>query len=326
MQLTGMLWGNKLLKHVGFPCAEVLGPEAGVDEIKDLLSRCGQVFVKPIFKGGVGKKGKLGLLGRATDVATALAEKERLYFVVHDSGKQLAKADGVTFEGGVPAEHEIYVSISESTRYRTTIMTLSHEGGGDIEEISKDKIRVMPFDPLTGLKSFQVANALMELGTPKELISPLVQNLPKLWTLYNHYGMNVLEINPIRMSPGKKGRLVPVACDFKCSFDIDDPASGRLNLPNHLFASDYSEFEQEINTLRTYQGQSDVVVINNNGTITAPTFGGGANALVTELLGATGNHLFRLRWQPTLCEDVRNLSNCLPLLAGAVQRALHHRR
>jgi len=37
--------------------------------------------------------------------------------------------------------------------------------------------------------------------------------------------------------------------------------------------------------LRTYQGQSDVFVISENGTITAPTFGGGANALVTELLG-----------------------------------------
>jgi len=285
MQLTGLLWGKQLLDHVHFPCAEVLGPEASYDEIKDLIARKGQVFIKPIFKGGVGKKGKLGLMGRASDISHALVEKERLYFVVHDSGKQTVKADGVTFEGGVPAEHEVYFSISESTQYRTTVMTLSHEGGGDIEEVPKDKIRVVPFDPLTGLKSFQVANALMELDTPKELISPLVQNLPKLWTLYNHYGMNVLELNPIRMSPNKKGRLMPIACDFKCSFDIDDPAWHRLKLPTHLFASDYSEFEQEINKLRTYQGQSDVVVINEKGTITAPTFGGGANALVTELLG-----------------------------------------
>lgn len=48
---------------------------------------------------------------------------------------------------------------------------------------------------------------------------------------------------------------------------------------------DYSDFEQEINQLRTYQGQSDVYVINPAGTILAPTFGGGANSLVTELLG-----------------------------------------
>ena len=40
-----------------------------------------------------------------------------------------------------------------------------------------------------------------------------------------------------------------------------------------------------MNQLRTHQGQSDVFVINEKGTILAPTFGGGANSLVTEVLG-----------------------------------------
>jgi len=87
------------------------------------------------------------------------------------------------------------------------------------------------------------------------------------------------------MSPGRGGRLVPVACDFKCGFDRDDPRRERLNLPASLFAGDYSDFEHEINQLRTYQGQSDVFVINPKGTILAPTFGGGANSLVTQALG-----------------------------------------
>jgi hypothetical protein len=97
--------------------------------------------------------------------------------------------------------------------------------------------------------------------------------------------MTTLELNPIRMRPDRAGRLTPVACDFKCGFDRDDPRWQRLRLPQHLFAVDYSDFEQEINQLRTYQGQSDVYVINAEGTILAPTFGGGANSLVTELLG-----------------------------------------
>jgi succinyl-CoA synthetase beta subunit len=285
MQLTGLLWGGKLLSKVEYPSATVLGPEASPDEIKDLIKKCGSVFIKPIFKGGVGKKGKSGLIGRASDIGTALAEKERLYFCEHVHGTTEAKADGVTFEGSVAAEHEVYFSISDSTLYRAPTMTITHHGGVDIEELPEDKIVEVPFDPLTGLKSFHISNALTKLGAPKEIISPLVQNLPKLWTLYNNYGMSTLEINPIRMSPNAKGRLVPVACDFKCGFDIDNPAWKRLDLPSHLFASDYSEFEQEINQLRTYQGQSDVFIMNEKGSITAPTFGGGANALVTELLG-----------------------------------------
>src|SRR5437762_304793 len=128
-------------------------------------------------------------------------------------------------------------------------------------------------------------NALTEIGAPKEIISPLVQQLPKLWELYHNFGMTTLELNPIRMRPERNGRLTPVACDFKCGFDRDDPRWLRLKLPPHLFAVDYSDFEQEINQLRTHQGQSDVYVINGEGTILAPTFGGGANSLVTEMLG-----------------------------------------
>jgi succinyl-CoA synthetase beta subunit len=285
MQLTGMLHGSKLLRFVDYPAAEVLGPEASEDEIKALIERHGAVFVKPVFKGGVGKKGKSGLIGRAADLKTALQEKERLYFVEHKVGNALAKAQGVTFEGAVPAEHEVYFSISDSTRFRAPTITLTHMGGVAIEELDRKHVAEVPFEALTGLKAFVIANALTDIGAPREIISPLVQNLPKLWELFHHYGLTTLELNPIRMSPGRGGRLVPVACDFKCGFDRDDPRRERLNLPASLFAGDYSDFEHEINKLRTYQGQSDVFVINPKGTILAPTFGGGANSLVTQALG-----------------------------------------
>ena len=285
MQITGMLWGRKLLDLVEYPHSEVRGPELSVDEIKDMIKRHGEIFIKPVFKGGVGKKGKSGLIGRAKNITAALKEKERLYFAEHHHNNAVAKSDGITYEAAVPADYEVYFSISDNTNYRAPAMTLTHHGGVDIEELPPEKIAVVPFDPLTGLKAFHVSNALADLGAPTPIISPLVQNLPRLWDLYNNYGMTMLELNPIRMMPGKGGRHAPIACDFKCAFDLDDPAWKRLDLPPHVFASDYSEFEQEINQLRTYQGQSDVYIINDKGSITAPTFGGGANAMVTELLG-----------------------------------------
>ena len=129
MQLTGLLHGAPLLRHVDFPTAEVLGPDASEDQIQDLIRRHGQVFVKPLFRGGVGKKGKAGLIGRATDLRGALAEKERLYFAEHRHGNVTAKANGVTFEGGVPAEHEVYFAITDDTRFRAPTITLTHKGG-----------------------------------------------------------------------------------------------------------------------------------------------------------------------------------------------------
>jgi succinyl-CoA synthetase beta subunit len=285
MNISGLLYGAKLLDIVEFPRTEVLGPEASNQQIQDLIAQHGEVFIKPIFQGGIGKKGKAGLVGRAKDLKTALQEKERLYFVEHKVGNNVAKSNGVTFEAAVPAEHEIYLSLTDSTRYRAPTMTLTHVGGVDIESLPREQVAEIPFDSMTGLKSFVITNALSDLKAPKEIISPLAQNLPKLWDLFHHYGMTTLELNPIRMSQVRPGSLTPVACDFKCGFDRDDPRVRRLNLPNDLFAVDYSDFEQEINQLRTYQGQSDVSVINPNGTILAPTFGGGANSLVTEFLG-----------------------------------------
>jgi succinyl-CoA synthetase beta subunit len=285
MQITGMFYGSRLLRFAGFASSEVLGPDASEEQIKALIERYGSIFIKPLFKGGIGKKGKAGLIGRAADLKTALKEKERLYFAEHRHGNQCAKANGVTFEGAVPAEHEVYFSITDATQYRAPTMTLTHRGGIDIEELERSQIAQVPFDPLTGLKAFVVANALSDLDAPKELISPLVQNLPKLWELYHNFGMTTLELNPIRMRADDRGRLTPIACDFKCGFDRDDARWQRLDLPAHLFAVDYSDFEQEINQLRTYQGQSDVYVVNSRGTILAPTFGGGANSLVTEMLG-----------------------------------------
>jgi succinyl-CoA synthetase beta subunit len=280
-----MLHGAHLLQFAQFPATEVLGPAASDAEIKQLIDRHGEVFIKPVFKGGIGKKGKAGLLGRARDLKTALAEKERLYFVEHRVGTLRAKANGVTFEAAVPATREVYFSITDSTRFRAPTITLTHMGGVDIEEIDKRHIAQVPFDPLTGLKAFVVAHALTEIDAPQEIISPLVQHLPKLWELFHNFGMTTLELNPIRLRADERGRLTPVACDFKCGFDRDDARWLRLRLPTHLFAADSSNFEQEINQLRTHQGQSDVYVINERGTVLAPTFGGGANSLVTEMLG-----------------------------------------
>src|SRR6202166_1491736 len=137
MQITGMLYGSQLLKHVDSPATEVLGPGASEDEIQDLIDRHKLIFIKPVFKGGVGKKGKSGLIGKASDLKTALREKERLYFAEHRHGNAFAKANGVTFEGGVPAEHEVYFSITDSTAFRAPTMTLTHKGGVDIEELEK---------------------------------------------------------------------------------------------------------------------------------------------------------------------------------------------
>jgi succinyl-CoA synthetase beta subunit len=283
MQVTGMRYGKQILDIADFPTPKVLTSDATLEEIELLMEEYNKCVVKPIFYGGVGKKGKAGLVQIVNSGTEALNAKRKLYFAQHFFHDRLIQANGVTFEEFVPSSYEIYFNLSVSTISRKVNFTLTHHGGVDIEELGPDKLYEGTFDALTGLKTYHIVDALTELNAPREIISPLAQHLPKLWNLYNDFGFIMLEINPIRMK-NVNGRLVPYACDFKAQFDRDNKQYKRLNLPPEIFATEMTPFEDEINQLRTYQGQSDVVVINPFGTVTSFMFGGGANSAATEIL------------------------------------------
>ncbi len=283
MQLTGLKYGKLLMDTVGFPVAKTLTETATKQEIEDLMKGSGKCVVKPSFMGSAGKKGKAGLVRIAENYAEADAARQDMFFAKYSQGPIEHKAKGVTFEEFVESDAELYFSITTSTTDRKPVMLLIVEGGIEVEELPAEKKAIVPFDPLEGLKGFHVNDALIKLGCPKAFISPLVQQLPKLWELYNNYGLTMIEINPIRMKKGK--RPMPVACDVKAAFDQDDPAHERIAIPDEVFATELTDFETEINQLRTYQGQSDVVEINPDGTVLAFMFGGGANSAATEVLG-----------------------------------------
>ncbi len=283
MQLTGLKYGKRLMDMVDFPVAKMLTETATKEEIEAMLKESGKVVVKPSFMGSAGKKGKAGLVKIVDNYADADAARQELYFARYKQGNTEHKANGVTFEEFVESDAELYLSITTSTLDRKPVMMLIVEGGVEVEELPPEKKAIVPFDPFEGLKGFHVNDALIKLGCPKAFISPLVQQIPKLWELYNNYGLTMIEINPIRMKKGK--RPMPVACDVKAAFDQDDPAYKRANMPAEVFATELTDFETEINQLRTYQGQSDVVEINPNGTILPFMFGGGANSAATEVLG-----------------------------------------
>jgi hypothetical protein len=55
----------------------VLGPDADEEEIKALIERHGSVFIKPVFKGGVGKKGKASCWAVPGDLISCIVERVR---------------------------------------------------------------------------------------------------------------------------------------------------------------------------------------------------------------------------------------------------------
>ena len=283
MQISGLKYGKKLLELIEFPVAESLDGNATKEQIQQMLDKYGKLVVKPFFYGGVGKKGKAGLVKIVDSVIDAMRAKEALYFARHQYGSKTVRANGVTFEEYIQSDTEVYFSISASTKERKCIFTITPWGGVDVESLPPEKKRVSWIDPFIGIKSFDITNVLNDTGCPEKYISPLVQHIPKLWALYDNYGLTTLELNPILIKQ-ENNRYIPVACDLKAAFDQDNPAWRRLGLPSTIFQSDVTQFESEINLLRTYQGQSDVLEMNPKGTIIPFMFGGGANSAATETL------------------------------------------
>ncbi len=286
MQLSGLKYGATLLDLVGFPHPEFLTGSATNAEIRRLIDAHGRIVVKPVFHEAAGKKGKAGLVRIVDSVHDALAAKRDLFFATHRVGNRTVRANGVTFEAFIESDAEIYFAINESTRDRKPAFTISPFGGTEVEDLAVENLRTVWIDPFMGLKSFDVTNALRELGCPSEYVSPLVQHLPSMWDLYEDYGLTTIELNPIRLHrDADSGQLVPFACDVKAAFDQDNPARKRTGLSDSIFRLDESQFEDEINRLRTYRGQSDAIEMNPNGTILPFMFGGGAATAATETLG-----------------------------------------
>jgi len=253
MNISGMLHGAGLLKIVDFPTSEVLGPEASDHEIHSLIEKCGSVFVKPIFRGGVGKKGKSGLLGRAKDLKSALAEKERLYFAEHRSGNAVYKSRGSLSKAPFQLNTR-YIFRSLIRPATRAVMTLTHHGGMDIEELDKSQIIEVPFDPLTGLKSFIVSNALTDLGAPRKS-SPRWCSTCQAVDLYHHYGMS--RWSSIHPHDGRQIRISDSGgLRFQMRFDRDDPRVNRLDLPVDLFVTESNDFEQESTNCAPTRGRA----------------------------------------------------------------------
>ncbi len=230
-----MLYGARLLEFAGFPALEILGPDASAAQIAALIERYGSVLVKPVFEDWLVEECKVEVSGRAYDLGTALEQKQRLSRAQIRRGERLVKARGVTVEAALPAEYEIYFSITETEDFRAPVP--SHQVGVALGQAQGGPEVRVPFEAGAGLHASVVAQALCEVEAPWHIIPPLVRQLPKLWDLYRSFDMSMLELNPIRMW-ASDGKLTPVACDFKCGFERNESRRHRF----HRMRSDQVEF------------------------------------------------------------------------------------
>ena len=238
-----------------------------------MIDRHGMIFVKPVSKAyrqeGQGRPGRKG--PRPQDRAGGKGA------AVFRPPPRQRQGQGARrhLRGRVPAEHEVYFSIADSTRFRAPTMTHHAPWRRRHRGARQGRGRHVPFDALTGLKAFVIANALSEIDAPKEdhlaagpAPAEAVGAVPRL--RHDHARAQPDPDARRYAWPPDAGRL-----RLQVRLRPRRPALAALGPAGRPVRRRLVRLRDEINQLRTYQGQSDVYVINPQGTILAPTFGGG---------------------------------------------------
>jgi len=280
LKATELTFLGHIAPRYGIPVPRHITGVAEPSELKAAIeSWGGKALVKPDILSG--SRGKSGMITPVDNVNEALREIKRISGMETDGNvPRLAYLEEV-----IPARMEIFSAITYNTEFLGPSLTVSLEGGMDIEEVPDTKKRTIPVDIFEGLDAYQVSSMLEDLDCHQELISILSRTLISFWDMFISTGMLSAEINPWRITPDGK----PYACDFKATFDENNY---KCKIPGMIFPeypSSVSDFEEEMRKWNgsSYQGQAHVSDLQG-GHILPILFGGGASTIIIETLDNTG--------------------------------------
>lgn len=148
----------------------------------------------------VGKRGKAGAVKFAVNTQEAKKAAGELFGITvrHFPVKRLL------VEKRIDIAQELYFSMTFDNSAKAAVMIVSSEGGVDINDIAfkhPEKIIKKNIDPCIGLQQYQVKEVCSELGLTGKA---LLKATPMIWQLcrfYEKYDLNILEINPLAVTP-----------------------------------------------------------------------------------------------------------------------------
>ncbi len=269
---------EKVFKPNGIPVPKgVFTDHLNDDVLQFVEDQGGEVVVKSQVL--VGKRGKAGAIKVTKDVEDAKETIDALlrYDVYGE------KPVGVLVVEKANILKELYASITYDTRTRTPAVTLSWEGGMEIEEMDPSKIGTWPINPLIGLHPYMVRNYLLELGAPEEhidVIRQISEVVANMYKAFKNAEARLLEINPLAIVE-KGGKKRVMALDAVVSIDDDasiNPAKiygtrttqGRPPTEREIAASEIDRDD--------HRGKAGSYV-EQDGNIGMMTFGGGGSTV-----------------------------------------------
>ena len=221
--------GKDILKSYGVRIQEgivVDTPALAVEAARELTARTGtswHVIKAQIHAGGRGKGGGVKLAKNLDEVRQKSEEILGMQLITHQTGPEGKKVSKVliaedVYYPGVSEVKEYYISILLDRGKACNVIMASTEGGVEIEHVAEtnpDAIVRLPVDPAWGLADFEIRDAIKRAYIPKEAAGQMVQMIKKLVKAYIEEDADMIEINPVALTPD--GKLI--AADAKVSID-----------------------------------------------------------------------------------------------------------
>lgn len=207
-----------LLATYGVPVPAGEVALTGSDAMAIAAKLGGNVVVKAqVLMGGRGKAGGVKLFTSAEE-AGAFANDLIGKTLVSYQNPQGMVVEKVLVAATVDIAKEFYLAVLMDRDVQKLVVMLSAKGGMDIEEVAHedpDAIVKLHVDPAWGLCDFEIRDALIQAQIPAEARGQIVGIVKKLVKAYIESDADLIEINPLAMTPD--GKIV--AADAKVSID-----------------------------------------------------------------------------------------------------------
>ena len=220
---------RQLLSDAGIPVPPgrmVETVEDAVAETKRILeSGIPLVVVKAqVHAGGRGKAGFVKLVKTVDDAREAAEFMLGNRMISVQTGPEGIEVNRILVAAGVDIEKEFYLAVTLDRSRGVNTLIASAEGGVEIETVAEenpDAILKTPIDPLRGLEAFQARGIAKQLGFTGRQIGQAASIMQRLAKLYVDLDANLVEINPLVLTPATddapEGRVM--AIDAKFGFD-----------------------------------------------------------------------------------------------------------
>jgi len=165
-----------------------------------------------------GEKGGVRLARSVEEAGTMAKQMLGRTLVTHQTGPAGKQVNRIYIEDGSDIARELYLALLIDRQTSRISFVASTEGGMDIEQVAHDtpeKIVSFSVDPASGLSDFHGRRVAFALGLEGALVKQCVALVKLLYKAFLEKDMEMLEINPLIVTPDGKLKCL----DAKMSFD-----------------------------------------------------------------------------------------------------------